>query len=121
VGKRLLAWFILSTIGIAVLAAPDDEDRVVSLSDDHGISSLDTIGVVLLVAGWAFLMTVAWRARARAQARLGALGTGLVLGACVVGVAVLIVTIAGDTGALWMLGVAILAVAQAVFFVAATR
>ena len=102
-----------------MLAAPDDGNRVLSLSDDHGISSLDALGVVVLVLGWAIPMAAALDGRSRARARLGGAGIGLVLMACVAGGTILVTTIAADSGMWWLLGVALLAGAQAVFFAAA--
>lgn len=96
--------------GAAVVAMPDDGERLFSLSETHGPSLLDACGIVLLLAGWGLLVRVIWRGRRRlAQPR--SVTAGAVVSA--VGAAVLVTSIMTDAGWWWLLGAALLASVQA--------
>jgi hypothetical protein len=58
----------LSTTGLGTILMPDTGPRLFSLSEGHGPTLVDVIGVVLLVAGWAAL-DVGTPARAPLPAR----------------------------------------------------
>jgi hypothetical protein len=105
---------------VLVLALPDSGPRVVTLSEDHGPSAVDLVGVVLLVAAWMVPATVVWRRRSRLLALpVGARAAGVAVAAA--GAAILVTSIAGDAGAWWMLGAALLALAQVAAFMVAIR
>ena len=109
----LLVWIALSAAGAALLVAPDHGERIVSFSDDHGLTPLDAAGVLLLVAGWAAPVTVALRARPRVRLAHVVLA--------VIGALVLFVAIANDLGALWVGGAALLGAVQLALFVDVAR
>ena len=46
-------WAILSALGLVTILMPDTGSRLFSLSEGHGPSLIDGMGVLLLLAGWA--------------------------------------------------------------------
>jgi hypothetical protein len=108
----------LVVAGAVVIALPDDDERLFSFSETHGPSRLDAFGIVLVLAGWVFLLRVVWNGRAR-LVRRGPLVAGGVVFA--VGAAILAVAIAADAGWWWLVGAALMASVQAVAFAVAAR
>lgn len=102
-----MLWLGGSALGGAIVALPDAGGRVFSLSESHGPSAVDLVGVAVLLAGWLPVPALLWSSRRvlRPQARW--LAT-----AAVTGVAVLVATIMADLGAWWVLGVALLVAVQ---------
>lgn len=45
VARGLAVWIILSAIGVVLLSLPDADQRLFSLSRDHGVSALDAVGI----------------------------------------------------------------------------
>jgi len=87
VHRGVLAWLVCSLVGAAIVALPDDDDRVFSISSAHGPSPQDLLGVVVMVLGWVVFLAALWRARhvvVRSRRALGplflaGLGLGLVI------------------------------------------
>ena len=109
-GSTLLAWVVGSAAGVLVMSLPERGDRVFSLSAAHGPSVVDLIGVGLLVAAWLPVVALLWSGRGCLRSRAG-LGAGTL---AAVGLGVLWVSIAGDTGREWLVGVALLVLGQLV-------
>jgi hypothetical protein len=101
----------LLVVGAIVVSLPDDDERLFSLSETHGPSPLDAVGIVLALAGWGVLLGALWRGRDR-LARPAPLVAGGVVFA--IGAAILAVAIATDAGWWWLLGAALMASVQAV-------
>lgn len=107
------AWLACSLAGVVLIALPDSDRRVFSISEAHGAALTDLVGAVVLVAGWAILDVQVWRGRRR----LGAVGrSGLVLlsGAVLAGGVLVGWSVAGDAGWWWLAGAAVLAAVQLV-------
>lgn len=105
---RLGVWLAGSALGVLLVALPDDGDRVVSLSEGHGPSLVDLVGVVVLVGAWLPLVAELWAGRrALAPGERVAVAATLVAGAVVVTAGV-----AFDLGASWVAGVVLLVAAQ---------
>ena len=107
---RVLLWIVGSVVGAAIVALPDSGERVFSLSGTHGPSTLDLLGVTVLVGSWlpiAVVLPSLWRAAGDVLARLSA-------ALAVVGAAGLAITIAADMGWVWLIAVAILVAAQVI-------
>jgi len=100
----------LLVVGGFVIALPDSDERLFSLSRTHGPSLLDGVGIAIVGAGWALLLLVIWRRRSLVrQSRAFPLGV-LVF---VAGAAVLAVTVSLDLGWWWLSGAALMAAPQA--------
>jgi hypothetical protein len=106
---RLAIWMVGSAIGVAVLALPDTEPRIVSLSNDHGPTALDAVGIVILVGAWLPIAWLLWTERSWCATAAGRACGAL----AVVGVVLLAVTIAFDLGPGWVAAVVLLVAAQA--------
>jgi hypothetical protein len=63
VTRSWLSWGILSALGLVAILLPDTDRRLFSLSEGHGPSLIDGVGVMFLVAGWAALDIGTWRRR----------------------------------------------------------
>ncbi|HVF04971.1 MAG TPA: hypothetical protein VNA20_09035 [Frankiaceae bacterium] len=108
--RRVLAlWLAGSAAGAALVALPDDDRRVLSLSETHGPSAVDLAGTLILLAAWLPVPVTLWRQRARVPGRVWRLAALL----AVTGAAALVVTIRGDLGWWWVPAALALAAAQA--------
>ena len=106
---RLAIWVLGSAIGVAVLALPDRGPRLVSFSAEHGPTTVDAVGIVVLVGAWLPIAWFLWTGR-----RWLATSAGRVCGVvALVGIALLVVTIAFDLGRSWLVGVVLVVAAQA--------
>lgn len=114
---RSVGWLLGSAVGGLVVALPDSGKRVFSFSETHGPSSIDLVGVVVLVGSWlpfAVLLPSLWRIARR--------GTAWAAGAlAVLGMVALVVTIGADLGWWWLAAVAMLVAAQLLLLTAGRR
>lgn len=109
-------WLSLTAGGIAVTGLPDDGPRLFSISEDHGPSALDAVGIALVLVAWSMLVRRIWCGRARLRGRSAPLAAGLLAGTALTAWSIL-----GDHGAWWVAGVALLAAVQLVAAVLAER
>lgn len=115
-----LPWALLNLAGIILIALPDSDQRVFSISRTHGPAPADLAGAALLTAGWVLLNVYTWKRR-RA---LGSVPTGwkVVLLVCVLAGAGLIVwSVSQDQGDWWLLGALLVASVQVAAAVLAGR
>lgn len=108
--KQWFAWATLSALGVAIMALPDDNRRLFSLSRTHGPDPVDAVGAILLIVGWCLLLVAVWRHRHALPTRW----TWRLVAATVVVVAasVLVWSVSGDHGMWWLAGAAMLAGVQ---------
>ncbi len=107
-------WIVLvvaNVVGGGLLALPDEGPRLFSFSETHGPSALDAVGAMIVLVGW-LALDGAIVARRHAVRALGRTRLLVIASAVVIGIAILVPTIALDLGAWWVLGVALLAGAQ---------
>jgi hypothetical protein len=107
-------WIVLvvaNVVGGGLLALPDEGPRLFSFSEAHGPSALDAVGAMIVLVGW-LALDGAIVARRHAVRALGRTRLLVIASAVVIGIAILVPTIALDLGAWWVLGVALLAGAQ---------
>lgn len=94
---------------------PDEGGRVFSLSEGHGPSVLDLLGISVILIGWlAFLIPLV-------RSRASVWRPGWVLVAALAGGALLAWSLATDTGSWWMVGVVVLVAVQVVAALGAIR
>ena len=111
-------WIALSIGGLVTILLPDTGPRLFSLSEDHGPSLIDLVGIVLLVAGWVVLDLATWRRRSNL-----AMPRAIVVTYALVGsgsVALVASSVLGDQGSWWVVGAALLATIQIAAAVRAT-
>ena len=114
---RVAAWLLGSAAGAAVIALPDSDDRVVSISQTHGPSLVDLIGMIIVLVAWLPVVALLWSHRALLRGRAARLAAWLV----VVGTVLLVITIGYDLGPIWLLPVVLLVVAQLLAVAVITR
>lgn len=113
---RLVAWWLAcSAIGAVLVARPDQDNRVFSLTEGHGPAPLDLLGSGLLLVGW---LPSAWYLVTHRPTRCPATWAGLVLLA-VAGPA-LVVAIATDAATWTWLGAALALLIAQLFLLAGT-
>jgi hypothetical protein len=106
--RRSVVWLLGSTVGVVLLAAPDDGPRLVGLSATHGLSAVDMAGLVVLVVSWLPVAALIWTRRRllygrRARAAAILAGSGAVL---------LALTVGFDLGSAWLVAVSMLVAGQ---------
>lgn len=103
-------------IGFVIVALPDANERLFSISQDHGPSGPDVAGLIILLIGYAGIVNEAWKNRAKIirykqsmyfQAGLFLLGAGFGL---------IIASVMNDYRYWWVFGIAILVTIQSAFF-----
>jgi hypothetical protein len=106
----------LMIIGFVIVALPDADERLFSMSQAHGPSGMDAAGLIILLIGYAGIINEAWKNRARIiryqqstyfKAGLFLLGAGLGL---------IIASVMNDYKYWWVFGIAILVFIQSAFF-----
>lgn len=112
---------ILMAIGFVIVALPDSDERLFSLSQDHGPSLLDAVGLIILLTGYGGLVIEAWKNREKVLRYKHSVyfGTGLFLSGA--GVGLVLVSVLKDYGYWWIFGVVLLVLVQAVFFYIALK
>jgi hypothetical protein len=109
-------WAILSALGLVTILLPDTGRRLVSLSEAHGPSLVDSVGALALLAGWTVLDVATWRRRRSLLLRREVLMVMAAAG--IAAVALVLWSVLGDHGAWWIVGAVVLAAIQ---MTAATR
>ena len=108
ISRRLVLWLVGSATGVLLLALPDDDDRVFSISDTHGPSVVDLLGMVIAIGAWGPIAASMWFGRsvlATAERRL-------VSAVVVAAVVALAATVKLDLGHWWVVPVVLLVIAQ---------
>ena len=108
VGRRLVVWLVGSLVGAAIIALPDSDDRLFSLSRTHGPSPVDLLGMLVLLLVWIPVPAILWRRR---QALHGRAATAIAVLA-VAGVVGLVVTVGFDLGLIYLVPAMVLLLAQ---------
>jgi hypothetical protein len=119
VARSWIVWGILTATGLVVLVIPDSGPRLISLSDLHGPSLVDTLGIVALVAGWIVLDLATWRRRR--LIRLRTAGLAFVAGGVVAAGGLVVWSVLGDQGSWWIVGAVVLSVIQLAAALRASR
>ena len=108
--QRLLAlWLIGSVIGAALIALPDDDERILSFSRSHGPALLDLVGMLILIACWLPVPVLLWRRRSLVPTRTWWSAAAV----AAVGTLALVLTVGQDLGWGWLPSAAVLVLAQA--------
>ena len=108
----VLVWAVLSAIGAAVVALPDGDNRLFSLSRAHGPSPVDALGALVLIAGWLVFAAALWRRRARITRQSRTPSAGATVFALGLGAGLLVASATGDFAYWWAVGAALLVAGQ---------
>lgn len=106
--RRLRLWAAGSVVGGVLVALPDDDDRVFSISGLHGPALVDLVGALVLVGSWLPVAVLLPRLARSAPVRTRRLAAVLGVG----GAVMLVVTVAGDLGWWWVPAVVAVLAAQ---------
>lgn len=109
----LVLWAVTSVIGVGVVAIPDEGPPMFSLSDGHGPSAVDMLGVALILIGWTAFVRGLWSMRSIVEHRLL---WGVI---AVAGVVLVVWSVGTDTGSWWVLGAGVLVAVQVAVAVSA--
>ena len=112
---RVLLFIIL--IGFVIVALPDSDIRLFSISNDHGPSLQDAIGLILILFSYTWLVIEAWKKKEKVLKYKNStvFKTGLFLFG--VGHGLIIASVINDYKYWWVYGVILLIVLQiAVFY-----
>lgn len=106
-------WLLCSLTGTLLIAMPDPDRRLFSISETHGPGVADLIGAVVLTTGWLVLDRQIWLGRRRLLAMRRRRLLALVLIA-LAGAVIVAFSVRRDAGMWWLLGAALLAGAQVI-------
>lgn len=107
-----LIWAVTNLIGVALIALPDSDNRVISFSRTHGPAPSDLAGTIILVIGWVALNLRTWRHR-KGMANLGVVRlVFMFLVPAALGTALLSWSVSRDRGVWWLLGAGMVAAVQ---------
>lgn len=115
--RGVLVWLVCSVLGAVVIALPDSDQRVFSVSAAHGPSVVDLVGVLVMLAGWTLFLRALWVARREAGRVRVSAGIPFVAG---VGLGLVVASVT-DYQNWWLLGAFFLAAAQLAFACSVTR
>ena len=104
----MIVWLVGSLGGAAIIALPDSDDRLFSLSRTHGPSPVDLLGMLVLLVVWIPIPAILWRRR---RALHGGAATAIAVLA-VAGVVGLVVTVGFDLGRVYLVPVVVLFLVQ---------
>ena len=108
------SWLLCSVVGTILVALPDDGRRVVWLSEAHGPSTLDAVGVLVLIAGWGMLLREIVARRDRLAVHRGTAAYRAAVFVAGAGSGLLVASVFSDFALWWAVGAVLLALVQVV-------
>lgn len=112
---------LLLFIGFVIVALPDNNERLFSISRDHGPSLQDAIGLIFIAIGYTGLAGKVWKQRRRIFLYKHTKIFQLCLFIFGLGAGLIIASIAADFCHWWVVGAAMLMVVQAISFYKALK
>ncbi len=118
--KHLLL-LLSMVVGLVIVALPDSDARLFSISEAHGPSPMDAVGLLITLISYATLVFTVWQRRAKlaVYVQTKAFKAGLFLFG--LGSGLIIASVANDFGHWWILGATLLLVFQVPIFFRALR
>jgi hypothetical protein len=110
--QRRIVLLLIMLGGFLVLAAPDSDVRLFSISDSHGPSIQDAVGLILILIPYTYLCVEAWKKRARLGDFLNSKIFKFSLFFFGLGLGLVIASVGNDYAFWWIYGVVILVVLQ---------
>jgi uncharacterized membrane protein YidH (DUF202 family) len=107
---------LLLAVGFIIVALPDSDKRLFSISKDHGPSLQDTIGLVMILIGYGWFVKQAWKRRERIMKYKRLSSFKILFFLFVFGLGVIIVSVVSDYGYWWICGVVLLIIIQSIIF-----
>ncbi|QHT65801.1 hypothetical protein GXP67_03535 [Rhodocytophaga rosea] len=107
---------ILLIVGCIIVALPDSNERLFSMSEDHGPSLQDAVGVVLILVAYVWLMVDVWIRREKLLSysnsrifKAGLFVVGLAYG-------LIIASVMNDYKSWWIAGIAFITLIHGLIF-----
>lgn len=116
--RALFTWAACSVVGVALLALPDQGPRLVTFSEAHGLTVLDTAGVAMLLVGWIAMLRQASAGRRAAVAAAATPRSDRAAFVAGLGLGLVIASVFADFAGWWAVGAALLVAVQVVTFTA---
>ena len=107
-------------IGVVIVGLPDSGPRVFTISERHGPSTVDIVGLVLIMIPWSYMIVysiVKWR---RVLYTLGRRVAAVAIGLALTGIAIIAVSLSRDTNT-WWLGSILALAGESAWIIAAFR
>ena len=117
--NRVLLLIILA--GFVIVALPDSDIRLFSISKEHGPSIQDAIGLILILFSYTLLVIEAWKHREKVLKYQGSKIFKIGLFLFGVGHGLIIASVSNDYPYWWIYGIIILAMLQIPVFYLALR
>ena len=109
----------LILLGIFIVALPDSDIRLFSISKDHGPSLQDSIGLIILLFGYLWFIKLLWNRREKVFKYKNSTIFNLSLFLSGTGLGLVIASVLNDFGYWWIYGVVMLVIVQVLaFFIA---
>ena len=110
----------LIAVGVIVVALPDNNERLITFSKNHGPSFLDAAGLVLVLVPWTIMGLQALAAWRKVLESLGRRLVTILLTAGILGLLVVVVSVRSDSD-YWIAGAGISFIAQFALIVSVYR
>lgn len=120
-GTRLLFLIVLIVAGLIIVILPDNNQRLFSLSKDHGPSLQDAIGILMILIPYVYFLFKVWRVREKIVALRNTPFFIPALILFLLSMVVLVVSILNDLGWWWLPAASIMALLQVYVFYVALR
>ncbi|TJY40847.1 hypothetical protein E5161_17060 [Cohnella pontilimi] len=109
---QLIIGFILMILGAIIISCPDNNQRLFSISHEHGPSLLDFIGILILLFGYFFIIIRIWKYQKNLRKYFETKIFRILLFMSGLGTGLLIASVAGDFKQWWIIGCSILTLIQ---------
>jgi hypothetical protein len=117
--KKVGVMLLLILLGFILVALPDSNERLFSISKDHGPSLPDAIGLIIMLIPYGWFVKEAWKRRERVLMYQHSIYFRVALFAFGVGYGLVIASVMNDYPYWWIYGILLLVVIQiAVFYLA---
>jgi hypothetical protein len=113
-------YMLMVAIGFLIIALPDSDNRLFSVSENRGPSLLDAAGLTLALLPWLIMGVTAVSQWRKVVLALGGRIVTILLTAGIAGLMVVVVSVRSGSD-YWMLGAAIAFIAQLVLIIAVFR
>lgn len=118
---KTILLLLLILLGIVIVALPDSDVRLFSISKDHGPSLQDAIGLVLILIPYVILATQAWKQREKVLRYKNSKWFKTSLFLLGLGGGLIIASVVADYSHWWVYGIVILVGIQATAFYLALK
>lgn len=114
--SQIIVLLLLFLVGFVIVALPDSDIRLFSISKDHGPSLQDAIGLVLILFAYTCLVVKAWKQKDKVWKYRSSIFFTAGLFLFSLGLGILIISILNDYKFWWVCGSVLMVMPQAAVF-----